>query len=177
MPVMCSSAAACKSPNNFPDGYNPDMSGVLVQVNVSPGGMPKLPVTEAMVCFDGVAGDWQKNRKYHGGRERAVCLFSEELYAWLREEHQINLANGSVGENFTTRGIDLLALGEGDQLQVGGCVIEITNVRVPCKNLNQWGPGLMKAINGRSAWVCKVVREGVVRGGDRITVMLPELQK
>jgi len=65
------------------------MPGTLVQINVSGGGMPKIPVAGAQVSRDGVAGDWQTNRKYHGGRDRAVCLFSQELYAWLAEEHGI----------------------------------------------------------------------------------------
>ena len=58
------------------------MNATLVQVNVSAeGGMPKLPVRAgARVTRDGVDGDWQRNRKYHGGPNRAVCIFSEELY-------------------------------------------------------------------------------------------------
>src|SRR5882724_3912669 len=95
--------------------------GVLVQISASPGGMPKLAVDggAAGVTFDGIPGDWQKDRKHHGGRDRAICLFSEELYAWLRDDHAIDLENGSVGENFTTRGIDLDALDVGDRLRVG----------------------------------------------------------
>src|SRR5688572_5720984 len=63
--------------------------------------MPKLPVPRAKVTAHGVDGDWQRNRKYHGGPNRAVCIYSEELYAWLCEKG-IDLKNGSVGENFTT---------------------------------------------------------------------------
>src|SRR5436190_18820610 len=101
------------------------MPAKLVQVNVSKGGMPKLPVLSAEVTKDGVAGDWQKNRKYHGGPDRAVCVFSQELYSWLRDKG-IDLVNGSVGENFTTRGLDLHKLSVGDRLRVGDvCVIEI----------------------------------------------------
>jgi MOSC domain-containing protein YiiM len=112
------------------------MSAVLVQVNISNGGMPKLPVGQVHVSRDGVAGDWQKNRKYHGGPDRAICLFSQELYDWLRDEHGIDLKNGSVGENFTTRGIDMQSIGPGDRLHVGECLIEITMVRTPCRNLD-----------------------------------------
>src|SRR5437764_14318590 len=108
------------------------MTPVLTQVNVSEGGMPKLPVRgAARVTRDGVEGDWQKNRKYHGGPNRAVCIFSEELYEWLRDKG-IDLKNGSVGENFTTRGLDLNQLNKGDRLRVGhACIVEITDVRVP----------------------------------------------
>jgi MOSC domain-containing protein YiiM len=145
------------------------MSGILVQVNVSSGGMPKLPLSQAKVTFDGLEGDWQKNRKYHGGRDRAVCLYSQELYQWLREIHNIDLLPGSVGENFTTTGIDLQSLTKGDRLQVGNCVIELTDIRVPCKNLNQWDPKLLKVIQGHSGWMAKVITEGDVFPGDTIT--------
>ena len=149
------------------------MAGTLVQVNVSNGGMPKLPVLFARVTAAGVDGDWQKNRKYHGGPDRAVCIYSEELYAGLNEQG-IDVGNGAFGENFTTRGVDLMALRPGDRLQVGGdggCVVEITNVRVPCSQLKKWDARLPRAIVGRSGWMAKVVNDGSVRAGDEIVVL------
>ncbi len=146
------------------------MRASLTQLNVSGGGMPKLPVLLARVTREGVDGDWQKNRKYHGGPDRAVCLYSEELYGWLREQG-IDLPNGAVGENFTTRGIDLNDLGVGDRLRVGECLIEITDVRTPCRNLNQWSPKLIETMRGRSGWVAKVIEEAVVKPGDAIEVL------
>jgi len=147
------------------------MPGTLIQINVSAGGMPKIAVSEAEVSRDGVAGDWQTNRKYHGGPDRAVCLFSQELYAWLADEHGIALQPGSIGENFTTAGVDLMALRKGDRLRVGKCVIEITNVRVPCKNLLQWDLRLLEAIKEHSGWVAKVIEEATVRPGDAIELL------
>jgi MOSC domain-containing protein YiiM len=146
------------------------MVGTLVQINTSNGGIPKLPVMFARVTTAGVEGDWQKNRKYHGGPDRAICLYSEELYAWLNEQG-IAVGNGGVGENFTTRGIDLQKLGPGDQLEVGsgdGPIIEITKVRVPCRTLKKWDDDLPELIVGRSGWMAKVVREGVAKPGDAI---------
>ena len=136
--------------------------------------MPKLPVSEARVTRDGVDGDWQQNRKYHGGCDRAVCLFSTELYDWLRTEHEINLQPGYVGENFTTTGLDLQSIGVGDRLRVGDCVIEITKVRVPCKSLNQWYPRLLATIAGHSGWMARVIEPAVVRPGDRIELLQTE---
>ena len=147
------------------------MGAVLVQVNVSGGGMPKVPVLSAEVTADGVAGDRQRNRKYHGGPYRAVCIFSEELYEWLRN-WGVDLVNGSVGENFTTRGLDLQKLSVGDRLRVGdGCVIEITGVRVPCSQLKKWDADLPELIVGHSGWVAKVVEAGVVKAGDSVEVL------
>jgi MOSC domain-containing protein YiiM len=149
------------------------MRGTLVQLNVSPGGMPKLPIPSALVTKTGVAGDRQRNLKYHGGPDRAVCLFSTELYDWLRDDEQIDLPWGSIGENFTTRGIDLRQLNRGDRLRVGnaGCIIELTKVREPCRNLNRWDPRLLELIEGRSGWVAKVISEGAVAPGDEIEIL------
>ena len=149
------------------------MTGVLAQLNVSGGGMPKLPVLFARVTAAGVEGDRQKNLKHHGGPDRAVCIYSEELYDELRDAG-IDMAPGSVGENFTTRGIDLRQLAKGDRLRVGGvdgCLIQITNVRVPCRQLRKWDPELPELIVGRSGWVARVVEDGVVRPGDAIEVL------
>lgn len=148
------------------------MPATLIQINTSPGGMPKRPIDAAKVTRDGVAGDWQKNRKYHGGPDRAVCLFSEELYGWLREQGVKGLFNGSIGENFTTRGIDLMSLRPGDRLRVGReCVIELTDVREPCRQLKKWDARFPKLILGRSGWLARVTVEGEVKPGDAIEVL------
>ena len=147
------------------------MSAILAQLNVSDGGMPKLPVPEARVTVNGVAGDRQRNTKFHGGLKRAVCLYSEELYQWLSDSHGINVAAGQFGENFTTRGLDLGALKPGDRLQVGESIIEITAVRVPCNQLRKWDADLPELIVGRSGWVARVIEEGVVHPGDAIQVL------
>ncbi|MBC8106126.1 MAG: MOSC domain-containing protein [Anaerolineae bacterium] len=149
-----------------------DATGTLAQLNVSPGGMPKLPILAARVTVEGVPGDWQKDRRYHGGPDRAICLFSEELYNWLRADFSIDMTFGSVGENFTTCGIDLLALKPGDRLRVGECTIEITEVRIPCRNLKKWDERLPHVIEGHSGWVAKVVVEGDVKPGDAVEVVL-----
>jgi MOSC domain-containing protein YiiM len=147
------------------------MTGTLLQLNVSNGGMPKLPVLFARVTPGGVEGDRQRNKKYHGGPNRAVCLYSTELYDRLRSLG-IDLVPGSVGENFTITGMDLQRLAKGDRLKVGtDCVIEITDVRVPCRSLRKWDDDLPELIVGFSGWVAKVVVEGTVRPGDPIGVL------
>jgi MOSC domain-containing protein YiiM len=140
---------------------------ILTQVNLSPGGMPKLPVLQAQVTFDGIVGDRHRIPKIHGGPNRAICLYSEELYQWLGEQG-VAVTNGQVGENFTTRGLDLATLKTGDRLRVGACMIEITKVREPCSQLRKWDVDLPELIIGRSGWMAKVIEEGIVRPGDCI---------
>ena len=146
------------------------MTARLAHLNVSRGGIPKRPVDCARVTRFGVEGDAQRNLKYHGGPNRAVCIYSTELYDDLRGEG-IDLEHGAFGENFTTTGLDLAALDKGDRLRVGECLIEITDVRVPCNTLKKWSATLPKAIVGRSGWVAKVVEEATVQPGDRIEVI------
>jgi MOSC domain-containing protein YiiM len=95
------------------------------------------------------------------------------LYGFLRDKG-VDLANGSVGENFTTRGLDLQALAVGDWIRVGECVIELTKVRVPCHQLRKWDEDLPELIVGHSGWVAKVVREGMVKSGDPVEKLLRE---
>ena len=147
------------------------MPAILAQINMSDGGMPKLPVSEARVAINGLVGDRQRNTSFHGGPKRAICLFSEELYQWLRDSHGIDLTAGQIGENFTTRGLDLGALKPGERLRVGECVIRITGVRIPCSQLRKWDGDLPELLVGRSGWVAEVVAEGTVRCGDPIGVI------
>ena len=150
--------------------YNLGMKGTLLQVNVSRGGLPKLPVLQAHVGAAGVDGDRQLNKKFHGGLDRAICLFSTELYDRLRS-FEIDVVPGSVGENFTTTGLDLHKLKPGDRLKVGDCTIEITKVRIPCASLKKWDADLPELMVGFSGWVAKVVNEGIVRPGDDIQTL------
>jgi MOSC domain-containing protein YiiM len=89
-----------------------------------------------------------------------------------------------MGENVTTRGIDLLALPAGSRLRLGGAaLIEITGLRNPCVQLDRFMPGLMAATLDRDAdgnliqkagVMAIVLRDGEVRSGDIIEInMLP----
>lgn len=115
---------------------------------------------------------------------RQVHLIHEELEDELRTAG-FAVAAGTMGENITTRGIDLLGLPTGAQLQLGdGAVIEVTGLRKPCRQLDGYQQGLMAAVLGRDRdggilYKCGVmaivVAGGEVRPGDAIRVILPPL--
>ncbi|MBI2760308.1 MAG: MOSC domain-containing protein [Chloroflexi bacterium] len=109
--------------------------GRLVQISVSDGGAPKRAVERATVGRLGIEGDRQRNRRFHGGPSRAVCLLAMESIERLRAEgHPI--MPGSTGENLTVAGLDAEALSSGVRLRIGGqVVIEITRYTTPCKNI------------------------------------------
>lgn len=113
---------------------------------------------------------------------RQVHLVHEELHAELRAAG-FTLVPGQMGENVTTRGLDLLGLPTGTRLHIGdGAVVEVTGLRNPCVQLDGLQPGLMAATLGKDEEGGMVRKTGVmgivlaggdVRAGDSICVDLP----
>jgi hypothetical protein len=113
---------------------------------------------------------------------RQVHLIHAELHDELREGG-FDVAPGVMGENVTTRGIDLLALPVGTRLRLGSeAVVELTGLRNPCKQLDGIQPGLMKATLDRDAQGTLIRKAGVmgvvaaggeVRPGDPVEAELP----
>ena len=107
----------------------------LFQINVSDGGVPKLPVPSVEVGFSGAAGDRQRNLKHHGGPDRALCLYSlERIMALQQEGHPI--VPGAAGENLTLAGFDWDLLQPGMRLRIGARLeIETTSFTEPCRDI------------------------------------------
>ena len=149
----------------------------VYQVNLSDGGVPKRPVLEAVIATTGVEGDRQRNLNVHGGLDRALCLFSQDLIERLQNEgHSIEA--GSSGENLTIAGLEWEKLKPGDRLQVGPDVqLEITSYTAPCDQNAQWFRDRdykrvsQKKNPGWSRFYAKVLREGVVRPGDAVEIL------
>jgi MOSC domain-containing protein YiiM len=114
---------------------------------------------------------------------RQVHLIHEELFAEV-DASGFQVAPGELGENITTRGIDLLGLPVGTVLRIGDdAVVEVTGLRNPCLQIDNFQDGLLKQVVGRDeagnvvrkAGIMSVVQEGgVVRPGDSIKVELPD---
>ncbi|TDC77377.1 MOSC domain-containing protein [Streptomyces hainanensis] len=113
---------------------------------------------------------------------RQVHVIQEELFDELGEAG-FRVAAGELGENITSRGVDLLGLPVGALLRVGAeAVVEVTGLRNPCLQIEGFQPGPLKQVVGRDglgnivrrAGVMSIVKAGgVVRPGDAITVELP----
>jgi hypothetical protein len=112
---------------------------------------------------------------------RQVHLLQSELFQELAARG-FTLKPADIGENVLTRGIDLLALPQGARLQIGSAVLEVTGLRNPCKQLNDFLPGLMEATLERRAdgalirkagVMAIVIAGGAIRAGDAIGVTLP----
>ena len=114
---------------------------------------------------------------------RQVHLIHAELHDELATRG-FDVAAGAMGENVTTRGIDVLTLARGTRLHLGpDAVVEVTGLRNPCAQLDRLLPGLTQAVLDRDddgALVRKagimgvVVTGGVVASGDRIAVVAPD---
>ena len=110
---------------------------------------------------------------------RQVHLIHAELFDELQRAGYA-VRPGQLGENVTTRGIDLLALSRGTRLRIGPALIELTGLRNPCRQIDDnIGPGAMQAVLSRDsagnlvrkAGVMAIVLEGGdVRAGDPIAV-------
>ncbi|HVF85393.1 MAG TPA: MOSC domain-containing protein [Abditibacteriaceae bacterium] len=110
------------------------MTAKIVGLFISNGGVPKLPVARGFVSALGLEGDKQRNLKYHGGVERALCLYSHEVIVQLQNEgHPI--APGTTGENVLIAGLDWSLVKTGAQLKLGEVVVEVTRPTTPCKNI------------------------------------------
>src|SRR5262245_26341711 len=84
-------------------------TGHIHSINISPGGVPKLPIKEAVITPLGIEGDGHNDWRNHGGPNAALCLFTLETIQRLQAEgHPI--FPGSVGENITLEGIEHAAL-------------------------------------------------------------------
>jgi MOSC domain-containing protein YiiM len=136
---------------------------------------------------DAHAGAHVKHRS-HQARDasranlRQVHLLQAELFDTLIGQG-FAVFPGDLGENITTRGIDLLSLPEGSLLHIGSCaVVELTGLRNPCGQIDRFQQGLMAAVLDRRRDGSLVRKTGVmgvvsapgeVRPGDAIEIQLP----
>jgi MOSC domain-containing protein YiiM len=114
---------------------------------------------------------------------RQVHLIHAELHDELRTKG-FRVAPGDMGENITTRGIALLALPVKTRLHLGkNAVVEVTGLRNPCLQLDNFQPGLMAAtldkdLEGnlirKAGIMAVVIASGEVKPGDAIEVAFPD---
>ena len=113
---------------------------------------------------------------------RQVHLIQSELFEELAARG-FAIEPGGMGENITTRGVDLLSLPRGTELSIGAeAVVRLTGLRSPCSQLDAYRPGLMAAVLERdpdgglirkAGVMGVVVNGGTVVAGDAIRVTLP----
>lgn len=151
----------------------------VFQINLSDGGVPKLPVLSAQVTLQGLTGDRQRNLKYHGGPDRAVCLYAvERVLALQAQGHPVY--PGATGENLTLSGVDWAQAVPGVLMRIGEEVcIELTGYADPCPDLLPYFTnGANHLIDqekypGWSRLYARVLQPGTIKVADTVKVILP----
>ncbi|WP_406133396.1 MOSC domain-containing protein [Streptomyces zaomyceticus] len=129
------------------------------------------------VGTSGLAGDTVCDLRFHGGDDRAAYAFArEDLDLWEPELGRA-LANGSFGENLTTRGLDVNGALIGERWRIGEeVVLEVTGGRIPCRTFagfveeKGWVKRFTRSEAGPGA-LLRVIVPGEIRAGDPITVV------
>ena len=103
----------------------------------------------------------------HGrtGSKRQVSLMDVETL------EKLGVPLGAVKENIATRGLDFQSLALGQQLQIGGSLLEITEPCIPCSRMDEIRQGLQEELRGQRGWLCRVVKGGMIRRGDAINLV------
>ncbi|ACK52603.1 MOSC domain containing protein [Methylocella silvestris BL2] len=145
----------------------------------APSGIDKHPVTRRLrLGREGFEGDFQGDRKNHGGRDKAAHHYPFEHYAaWRAEIGGLPRLDqpGAFGENFSARGLDEDSVALGDVFRVGSAVIEVAQGRQPCWKLNVRFsvPDMAMRVqkSGRTGWYYRVLEEGFVAPGDELRLI------
>lgn len=157
-------------------GFGPaTATGTVDGIFTSQGGVPKLPIPLAQVTRQGVEGDRQAKRRYHGRLWQALSLWSAEVVEQLRDDgHPI--CPGAAGENLSVRGLDWNELRPGVRLRLGEVLAEFSMPVTPCRQIaacfsdaDPWRIGHRKH-PGATRWYASVVEPGWVRVGDEVVL-------
>jgi len=138
-------------------------------------GICKEATEEVYLTKDGFQGDGVADLQFHGGVDRAVCIYPYEHYLLWEQEFGQTLAPAAFGENLTLTNMLECDVNIGDIYQVGDAVIQISQGRNPCSTINKRTnlPLLLKRIieTGYTGYLCRVIEEGKVRRDSKITLL------
>lgn len=126
--------------------------------------------------YEGFRSDEQADRRYHGGPEKAVCVYASEHYPYWRETLRIpDLPHGAFGENLTLQGLFETSVCIGDRFSLGEAEVQISQPRQPCWKLaRRWHVKDLAARveqTGFTGFYFRVLRHGHVQTGDALALM------
>lgn len=156
---------------------SPSTNGRILQINISPGGVPKRAIPAGEVASLGILGDAHTDPVHHGGEIAALCLFSlERIQALQAEGHPI--FPGAAGENLTLSGLDWDLLIPGTRLRLGDIVeIEISKYTTPCSTIAAFFKDeaiqriSQKHYPGWSRVYARVLTGGAIQPGMPVTIL------
>ena len=162
------------------------MTGSILQVSISPGGIPKRAIAEAEVTPLGIRGDGWAHPEIHGGPNQALLLITSEGIDELIALGYPLFA-GALGENLTTHGLERRRMRLGQRYRVGEVVLELAKMRSPCATLDVYGHSIKQAVYdaqvkagdassprwGLAGFYARVLQSGFIRSKDIIRVVDP----
>jgi MOSC domain-containing protein YiiM len=160
------------------------VTGSIVQISISPGGVPKRPIAEAEVTPLGIRGDSWAHPEIHGGPNQAILLITSEGIGQLIAQGY-PVFPGALGENLTTIGLDRRQMRVGQRYRIGEVMIELTKMRTPCSTLDVYGSSIKQAVYdarvsagdattprwGLAGFYARVLRSGLVHPKDIIELV------
>lgn len=142
--------------------------------------LSRLPGTEKLTGIDkqlapmpvwlgseGLRSDQVADRRFHGGPDRSLCHYPAEHYAhWRRRYPHLQLSPGTFGENLSTQGLNEHQACIGDRFRWGEALIEVSQPRSPCINLDRRhdirGLARQLASSGRTGWLYRTLEPGEI---------------
>lgn len=140
-------------------------------------GYGKLPVEGAARVFrDHLDGDWQADRRYHGGPDMALLAYAASHYPlWRAQLDWPALPHGGFAENLTVEGATEANACLGDVWRVGSATLQIASPRKPCRTIARYWrkPELLALVEetGRIGWYLRVLEEGAVAAGQAVELL------
>ena len=145
--------------------------------------MPKRPIGVGAIGRLGIDGDEHAHPQIHGGPNKAVLIIASEVVDELTARGY-PVFYGALGENLTTRGLTIRDVRLGDAVRAGTALLEITEPRGPCRQLDIYGASLKEELSddrvragdhtsprwGMSGFYARVLRPGEARAGDIIAI-------
>jgi MOSC domain-containing protein YiiM len=132
---------------------------------VKPGKGAKPVSLESVVTGEkGLEGDYHANF----ANKRQILLMSSHIL------EELELEPGKIFENVIVDGLDVMTLSRGQQLRMGGALVEVTIPCEPCDQMDRIRYGLKEALKDRRGMFVKVITSGAIRIGDPIEVLCRE---
>lgn len=135
----------------------------------------KEPVEEAYLSKEGIRGDDVANHDFHGGPDRALCLYPFEHYAKWETEFGNKLVLPAFGENITSVGLLETEVFIGDIYKIGEATVQVTQGRVPCSTISKFNS--IESLLGRVFETCltgiffRVLEEGYINRNSEIILL------
>lgn len=142
---------------------------------IESSGIGKTPVERAELTSLGFVDDGVANPEFHGGPDRAVCLYPYEHYEYWNRLFETQINPPAFGENITAAGMMEKDVCIGDIYRIGNAVLQVTQGRIPCSTISKFNQEdrLLSQIfeTGFTGYFFRVLEEGPIDVGSKIELL------